>query len=200
MSFYEGAARVPLIVWSPQLFPAGRVPTPVSTMDLLPTMADLAQCRDVVGPLDGRGLLPHLSGRSDRDEAVGEYLAEGAIAPIVMIRRGRHKFIHSPVDPDQLFDLAADPDEQVNLTDDPAWAPLADDFRGEIAARWNLPGLDREVRLSQQRRRAVSAALAKPPLAPWDFAPAYDASRKYIRNHMDLADLEQMARFPPVGR
>jgi choline-sulfatase len=198
MSFYEGAARVPLIVWSPQLFPAGRVPTPVSTMDLLPTIADLAQCRDVVGPLDGRSLLPHLSGRPDRDEAVAEYLAEGAIAPMVMIRRGRHKFIHSPMDPDQLFDLASDPDEQVNLADDPAWAPLADEFRGEIAARWDLPRLDRAVRLSQQRRRAVSAALAKPPLAPWDFAPPYDASRKYIRNHLDLGDLERMARFPPV--
>ena len=198
MSFYEGAARVPLIVWSPQLFPAGRVPTPVSTMDLLPTMADLAQCRDVVGPLDGRSLLPHLSGRPDRDEAVAEYLAEGAIAPMVMIRRGRHKFIHSPTDPDQLFDLASDPDEHVNLADDPAWAPLADEFRGEIAARWDLPGLDRAVRLSQQRRRAVRAALAKPPLAPWDFAPPYDASRKYIRNHLDLGDLERMARFPPV--
>jgi choline-sulfatase len=199
MSFYEGAARVPLIVWSPRLFPAGRVPAPVSTMDLLPTLADLAQCRDVVGPLDGRSLLPHLSGGPDRDEAVAEYLAEGAIAPMVMIRRGRHKFIHSPTDPDQLFDLASDPDEQVNLADDPACAPLADEFRGEIAARWDLPVLNREVRLSQQRRLAVSAALGVGVLAPWDFAPAYDASRRYIRNHMDLADLEKRARFPPVG-
>ena len=31
-----------------------------------------------------------------------------------------------------------------------------------------------------------------------DFAPAYDASRRYIRNHAGLADLEEMARFPPV--
>ncbi|HEX9518067.1 MAG TPA: choline-sulfatase, partial [Streptosporangiaceae bacterium] len=198
MSFYEGAVRVPLIVWSPQLFPAGRVPTPVSTMDLLPTMADLAQCRDVVGPLDGRSLLPHLSGRPDRDEAVAEYLAEGAIAPMVMIRRGRHKFIHSPTDPDQLFDLASDPDEQVNLAYDPAWAPLADEFRGEIAARWDLPTLDRQVRLSQQRRLAVGAALATGAQTTWDFAPTRDASREYIRNHLDLGDLERMARFPPV--
>ena len=198
MSFYEGSARVPLIVWSPRLFPAGRVPNPVSTMDLLPTVADLAQCRGVVGPLDGQSLLPHLAGNPDRNEAVAEYLAEGAIAPMVMIRRGRHKFIHSPTDPDQLFDLASDPDEQLNLADDPAWARLADEFRAEITARWDLPTLDREVRLSQQRRLAVNAALAKPPVTPWDFTPTRDASREYIRNHMDLADLEQRARFPPV--
>jgi choline-sulfatase len=200
MSFYEGSARVPLIVWSPRLFPSGRVPTAVSTMDLLPTLADLAQCGDVVGPLDGRSLLPHLSGRPDRDEAMAEYLAEAAVAPIVMIRSGQHKFIHSPADPDQLFDLAADPDEQVNLADDPVSARLADEFRGQIAARWDLAALDREVRLSQQRRLAVRAALGTGVQAPWDFTPGYNASRRYIRNHMDLADLEQMARFPPLRR
>ena len=86
---------------------------------------------------------------------MAEYLAEGAIAPIVMIRRGRHKFIHSPADPDQLFDLASDPDEQANLADDPASAGLVEEFRQEVAARWNLETLDREVRQSQQRRLAV---------------------------------------------
>ena len=92
MSFFEGAARVPLIVSAPALFPPGRVAAAVSTMDLLPTLAGLAHDGDppgIVGPLDGRSLLPHLSGAPDRDEVVAEYLAEGAIAPIVMIRRGR---------------------------------------------------------------------------------------------------------------
>jgi hypothetical protein len=28
--------------------------------------------------------------------------------------------------------------------------------------------------------------------------PAYGAAQRYIRNHMDLGDLEQLARFPPV--
>jgi choline-sulfatase len=131
---------------------------------------------------------------------VAEYLAEGAIAPIVMIRRDRLKFIHSPADPDQLFDLASDPDEQANLADAPASAALVDGFRQEIAARWNLETLDRDVRQSQQRRLLVSRALGTGVHAPWDFAPSYDASRRYIRNHTDLGDLENMARFPPVER
>ena len=41
--------------------------------------------------------------------------AEGAIAPIVMLRRGRFKFIHTPADPDQLYDVTADPLERKNL-------------------------------------------------------------------------------------
>ena len=39
-------------------------------------------------PIDGRSLLPHLAGSGGHDEVIGEYSAEGAIAPIVMIRRG----------------------------------------------------------------------------------------------------------------
>jgi choline-sulfatase len=203
MSFYEGAARVPLIVRAPALFSPGRVPAAVSTMDLLPTLVGLAHDTDMpelASPVDGRSLLPHLSGASDHDEVVAEYLAEGAIAPIVMIRRGRHKFIHSPADPDQLFDLASDPHERADLAGDVASAGLVEGFRREIAARWDLERLDREVRESQRRRIAVRRALGTGVQTPWDFAPAYDASRRYIRNHTDLADLEEMARFPPVKR
>src|SRR5262245_55618045 len=198
MSFFEGAARVPLIIRAPALFPPGRVPAAVSTMDLLPTLAGLAHHGDppdIVGPLDGRSLLPHLSGTSGHDDVAAEYLAEGATAPIVMIRRGQHKFIHSPADPDQLYDLAADPYEEVNLAGDPAAAGLAGQFRREVAARWDLTTLDREVRQSQQRRIAVAAALRTGHQVSWDFNPAYGASRRYIRNHMDLGDLERMARY-----
>jgi choline-sulfatase len=184
-------------------------------MDLLPTLAgiagvdgppgaagalDAAGALGAAGALDGRSLLPHLSGRPDRDEVVGEYLAEGAIAPIVMIRRGRHKFIHSPADPDQLFDLVADPRERLNLADDPASAGLAGAFRREVAARWDLAALDRDVRRSQQRRLAVGAALGTGIRTSWDYAPGYDATHRYIRSHRDLGDLEREARFPPAGQ
>jgi choline-sulfatase len=117
-----------------------------------------------------------------------------------MIRRGPHKFIHSPADPDQLFDLASDPHERANLAGDPAYAGLAAEFRREVAARWDLATLDREVRQSQRRRIVVTEALGTGAQAPWDFTPPYDASRRYIRNHMDLGTLEEMARFPPVRR
>src|SRR6266550_1761701 len=56
MSFYEGSARVPLIVRAPALFERCRVAAPVSTMDLLPTVVGLVHAGsapDTVGPLDG---------------------------------------------------------------------------------------------------------------------------------------------------
>jgi choline-sulfatase len=202
MSFYEGSVRVPLVVHAPRLFGASRVTTPVSTMDVMPTLVGLANAGDLSGlvePLDGQSFLPLLTGEpGDRDAVVGEYLAEGAIAPIVMIRRGAMKLIHSPADPDQLFDLAEDPLEQDNLAEDPARADVLADLKAEVAARWDLSKIDQEVHSSQQRRIAVMKALGKGAGTPWDFVPDYGASRRYIRNKMDLADLERMARYPPI--
>jgi choline-sulfatase len=203
MSFYEGSVRVPLVVSAPSRFAPRRVSTPVSTMDLLPTLVGLGCDPDatpVVGDLDGSSLLQLCGGEDDgRDLIVAEYLAEGAVAPIVMLRRGAIKLVHCPVEPDQLYDLEADPLERVNLIDDPAYADVLAELRAVVESRWDLAQLDEEVRLSQQRRLLVAGALGEGPEGAWDYAPPYDAARRYIRNHMDLGELETRARFPPVA-
>jgi choline-sulfatase len=202
MSFLEGAARVPLVVASPGRFEARRVAASVSLVDLMPTLIDLAggNAQSLGIALDGRSLAPHLRGAGGHDEAIGEYLAEGAIAPLVMIRRGAYKFIHSPVDPDQLFDVIRDPRERDNLADNPSYAEAIADFRAEVGGRWDLAELDARIRDSQRRRRLVETALSRGKIHSWDFQPFQKASRQYVRNSMDLDDLEAMARFPPVAR
>ncbi len=202
MSFFEGACRVPLVIASPGRFEPRRVTASVSLVDLMPTLIELAggNVPSLGIGVDGQSLTPHLRGASGHDEAIGEYLAEGAIAPIVMIRRGRFKFIHSLADPDQLFDLSHDPSERNNLADNSDGATLVANFRAEVGKRWDLAELDARVRLSQRRRRVVDAALSKGKIHAWDFQPFRNASKEYIRNSMDLDDLEAMARFPPVAR
>ncbi|WP_024302642.1 choline-sulfatase [Pseudogulbenkiania sp. MAI-1] len=201
MNFFEGAARVPLIVSAPSRFAAGRVGTSVSLADILPTLVDLAH--DGNSPahpetLDGRSLWPHLTGQDGHDEVIGEYLGEGAIAPLLMIRRGNFKFIHSPVDPDQLYDLRADPLERNNLADDPSQADRVHALRREVAERWDLQTLHSDVLASQQRRRFHYEAQTMGQRKSWDFQPFQDASQKYMRNHIELDTLEAMARFPKV--
>jgi len=200
MSFFEGASRVPLVVASPGRFAPTRVSASVSLVDLLPTLVELGggDAGALGAASDGRSLGPHLAGRQGHDEAIGEYLAEGAIAPIVMIRRGGLKFIHSSADPDQLYDLRRDPGERDNLAEKPGHAEETEKFRAETARRWDLAALDAEVRASQRRRRLVDAALSRGDIRAWDFQPFRDASKQYMRNSMDLDDLEAMARFPRV--
>jgi choline-sulfatase len=201
MNFFEPACRIPLIVHAPGRFAARRVTSSASLVDVLPTLCELAggDATGYVTPLDGRSLVPHMQGISGSDEVIGEYLAEGAIAPLVMIKRGRYKFVHSPVDPDQLYDLAEDPDELNNLAADPLQAARAHEFRAEVGRRWDLLSVHAEVLASQQRRHLVNGALRSGRYTPWDFQPIRDASKLYVRNDQELGDLEAMARFPPYG-
>jgi choline-sulfatase len=118
---------------------------------------------------------------------------------MVMIRRGVWKFIHSPPDPDQLYDLSTDPGERDNLAAQNVQAERVAAFKTDVAQRWDLAALDARVRESQRRRRIVDSALTKGEVHSWDFQPYRDASRLYMRNTIPLDDLEAMARFPPVA-
>ncbi|MDQ0393023.1 choline-sulfatase [Labrys monachus] len=200
MNWFEGSARVPLIISAPHLYRPRRVGANVSLVDILPTLVEMADPHQAatLANVDGRSLVAHCAGEGGHDEVVGEYLAEGAIAPLVMIRRGPLKFVHSPADPDQLYDIAGDPDELDNLAGKPAFAEILAGFRAEVAERWNMAALDNAVRESQRRRRVVDSALTLGKAEPWDFQPFKDASKQYMRNTIDLDDLEAMARYPRV--
>jgi choline-sulfatase len=200
MNFFEPACRIPLIVHAPGRFAPRRVANSASLVDILPTLCELAggNAVDYATALDGHSLQPQLSGEEGRDEVIGEYLAEGAIAPLLMIKRGRYKFVHSPADPDQLYDLREDPDEVRNLAPLLEQAARVAEFRAEVARRWELQEMHAAVMSSQRRRHLVYQALRNGRYTPWDFQPMRDASRLYVRNDQDLGDLEAMARFPKV--
>jgi choline-sulfatase len=197
MNMFEGAARVPLMIAAPDLTPQ-RIDTPVSTIDLTPTLCDLAgiSMAEVVPWTDGESLLPLTNGTPRTSPVAMEYAAEGTITPMVALRQGAWKFIHCPADPDLLYDLASDPDETTNLVTDPRAADILAYFRTEVAARWDLAAYDAEVRQSQARRWVVYEALRNGAYYPWDHQPLRAASERYMRNHMDLNILEESKRFP----
>ncbi|MCG8908372.1 choline-sulfatase [Pseudomonas sp. DP-17] len=197
MHWFEMAARVPLLVHAPRRFAPHRVSQSVSTVDLLPTLVELAGGSVEPGiHLDGRSLLPHLQGTGGHDEVIGEYTAEGTVSPLMMIRRGDFKFVYSEQDPCLLFDVKNDPRELENLVDSPAHANLVRDLLGEARARWDISAITRQVLASQRRRRLVADALTHGTLKSWDHQPMVDASQQYMRNHIDLDDLERRARYP----
>ncbi len=203
MNFFEGSARVPLIVHAPGRFAAKRVADPVSLVDVLPTLTDLLGdgVPPAVDPPAGRSLLPLCVDTPPTEEpqpreVIGEYLGEGAVAPLVMIRRGDLKYVHSPADPDQLYDLGADPDERVNLATDADWSTQVAALRDEVGRRWDLDALHQDVVVDQARRRLVDAALRTGRVTPWEYTPPVDSSQQYMRNHLDLNEVERSTRFP----
>jgi choline-sulfatase len=197
MNFFEGSARVPLMIAAPQL-PPGRIDTPVSTMDVTPTLCALAGID--MGPVlewtDGESLVGLSNGAGRSTPVLMEYAAEGSVAPLVGLRSGDYKYIQCAVDPPLLFNLAADPLELTNLAADPSHAERLAGFAAMATRIWDMPAFDAEVRASQARRHLVYDALRNGAYFPWDFQPLQKASERYMRNHMDLNVLEENQRFP----
>ena len=204
MNLFEHSARVPLVMHGPGVEP-GVSPEPVSLVDLLPTFLDIAAGADgslpAPGmPLDGNSLWPLAQGASDPErEVIAEYCAECASHPILMIRRGAFKYIHCEVDPPQLYDLASDPMERENLAANPVHRELCAAFAGEVAARWDSNAVRADVIATQKQRRAVHAAMEAGLLTSWDYNPPRDASREYVRNHMDWTEAAAKTRYPPLA-
>jgi len=197
MNFYEGSARVPLMVAAPGL-EARRIDAPVSTLDVTPTLAELAGASlDEVMPwVDGESLMP-LAGGAERESPVAmEYAAEASYAPLVSLRQGKWKYNRCALDPDQLFDIEADPHELDNLAANPAHAGTLNALKTKSEARWDLTAYDAEVRASQARRCLVYEALRNGAYFSWDYQPLQQASERYMRNHMNLDNLEEEQRFP----
>jgi len=197
MNFFEGSARVPLMIAGKGIQPQ-LVTQPASTLDINPTLAALAgiDIAAVKPWTDGEDLTGVIAGGKRQGPVLMEYAAEGSNAPLVCMRDGRYKFVHCEIDPPQLFDLESDPRELTNLAGDPAHAAMLAQFTAAAKARWDMAAYDAAVRESQARRWVVYEALRNGSYYPWDYQPLQKASERYMRNHMDLNVLEENARFP----
>ncbi|MFY0635283.1 MAG: choline-sulfatase [Vannielia sp.] len=197
MTFYEGSSRVPVMIASPEMEP-GLVEAPVSNIDICPTLCDLAEVsmEEVMPWAAGESLKPLGQGQTRESAVAMEYAAEASYAPLVSLRKGRYKLNLCKLDPDQLFDLEADPHELENLAGNPDHAEPYAALKAEAEARWDLHRFDAEVRRSQARRWVVYEALRNGEYYPWDYQPLQKASERFMRNHMDLNTVEEDARFP----
>ena len=197
MTFFEGAARVPMMVCAPEVLP-GLVTDPVSNIDVCPTLCDLAgiSLDDIADWTDGESLLPVAGGAGRQSPVRMEYAAEGSYAPLISLRQGPWKYNRCQLDPDQLFNLDTDPEELRNLADDPDHAKTLAGFQAEAEARWDLDAFDADVRKSQARRWIVYEALRNGSYYPWDYQPLQKASERFMRNHMDLNVVEEKQRYP----
>ena len=184
-NFYESAARIPLMISLPGAEP-GRVAQHVSLLDLCPTLIELGG-NDPTGiaveTLDGHSLLPFLqqSEPNWHNTVYAEILAEGATAPLIMIRRDRFKYIYSGCDAEQLFDLEAEPHELQNLAGLSEMQELVEEFRAEIKRGWDIPRLGEDILLSQRRRLFLRQVLATGKHASWDYVPADQAEDHCLR-------------------
>ncbi|MGJ8537824.1 MAG: choline-sulfatase, partial [Parasphingopyxis sp.] len=122
--------------------------------------------------------------------------AEASYAPVVALRDEQYKYVRCTLDPELLFDLINDPHELVNLAQSSEHAEVLQRMRKLADSRWDLQRFDDDVRRSQARRWVVYEALRNGAYYPWDYQPLQKASDRYMRNHMDLNEVEDKQRYP----
>ena len=121
-TLYEGGIRVPLIVrWPASAEPGSVSHTPVSSIDLFPTFAELAGCETrSARAVDGASLVPLLtgSGSMDRNALFWHYPHYHHGCPAGAVREGDFKLIENYEDNSlELYNLKDDPAEQHNLAE-----------------------------------------------------------------------------------
>ena len=135
-SVYDELTHVPLIVRYPPRFPPGTVvDTPVMTVDVMPTLLELAGAP----PLDslaGRSLLPIVAGTAaDAGDSYSELIYRYGEARALVA--GTDKIVDQRKDQERRtdrYDLAADPHEQHPLdATDPTGAPLVSRLQSTTA-------------------------------------------------------------------
>ena len=146
--FHEPSARIPLIIVNPNATAdetrGSHCSEMVEAIDLLPTFVEYAGANICHERVEGSSLMPLLRSRNApadwRRYAVSEidYSDRGVrglldLSPYdcraTMIRNQRWKYIHHHCFRPQLFDLENDPNELVDLGDDPACEPVRQEMQ-----------------------------------------------------------------------
>jgi choline-sulfatase len=187
-NFYDSASRIPMIVAGPDIGQGTRVHSPVSLIDLAPTIS-----RALGAPVDpawsGASLLPMARGKEGEHpkRAIGEYHGPGAVCGQSMIRKGRFKYIHHACFEPQLFDMEADPREESNLADVPDYGEVLQSLRRELYAELgDLEENDRKARSFQREW-----------LNRWTREIGVEAMRARMLEFLGPAEADRVEEFLP---
>ena len=141
MTLWEESTRVPLIVVAPGVTtPGSTSSTPVSLMDIYPTLDDLAGL-DTPKHVEGETLLPLLrdpAARRDHPAVITYGYNNHAV------RSERYRYIRYADGSEELYDHDADPDEWHNLAGDPRFESVKSDLKRWVP-RKNAPSLSADA-------------------------------------------------------
>lgn len=166
-NMYEATVRVPaLISWPGHIAEGKRVADLVALFDLGPTILEYAGVQPP-GWMEAQSLQPYLNGTQQirRQRVYAEHSNDALLTGtrfMTMILDERLKLVHF-VDSDQgqLFDLDSDPNEQINLWDEPAYAQTRAGLIDEIL-KWRLESSLKTQGFVEACRKAEQAMMSPP--------------------------------------
>ena len=146
-SLYLPALRVPLVIASPRIPRAARVPEAVSLTDLPATVVDLLGL-SAGAPFPGRSLAAHWTTPGGADTAFS-MLKRGLVrqgwypigrgSEMYSLTTSEHHYIRNGDKTEELYDLRRDPEESRNLVADPGSGPALERLRGTLSRMLGRP-------------------------------------------------------------
>ncbi|WP_432102653.1 sulfatase-like hydrolase/transferase [Streptomyces sp. bgisy091] len=180
-SGHDASVRVPLAITGPGFTGGGLVRHPVSTVDLMPTLLDVAGVT-VPDGVQGRSLLPLTGGRQDpgRAPSVLVQISEDRVGRVLRTARWTYVVDAPGADawnePDageyretELYDLEADPHQLDNLAGLDSHRTVADGLRAELL-RWleRVEEVRPEIVRAAPRPAGQRRAESFPGTVPWE--------------------------------
>lgn len=165
-TFYEESVKVPLIMsW------ADKIPKNQSRSEVV----NLVDVSAAIVEAAGGPELPNIDGKSllglaiDADtewtnETYSEYCTDGLqawsggrVLQSRMVRSGKWKFNYYHGCPHQLFDLETDPDEMINLIDDPAYQIIANQLKEKVLSTWDPDQINQIIQAGNKEKAILKA-------------------------------------------
>jgi choline-sulfatase len=163
-NFYEESVGVPCIIKGPNI-PTGKVcKTPVSLIDVYPTILQTFGISSGTKP--GTSLIDLANAEDDSERLIfSEYHAMGSATGAFMIRKGHWKFIYYVSMQPQLFNLFDDPDELNDLGTDLEHANIRNQMELELRSICDPEEIDAAAKFDQtvivEANGGVEAVIAR---------------------------------------
>ena len=148
-SNFEQATRSPLIISAPNLPRPGKSESPVESVDIFPTLCELAKL-PIPEQLEGTSLVPILGNPKAKVKAfsMSQYPRSHKKNMGYAMRSERYRFVAwlpdevartgvfnaSEIDAIELYDYEVDPDEKVNLANNPEYKSVLKEYTNQLNA------------------------------------------------------------------
>ncbi len=155
-TMFEESAGIPMIMRGPDIPKGKKIKTPVSLVDVFPTVIDNFKLTNHIDDrnLPGKSLIEIANNQDDYERIVlSEYHAAASPVGAFMLRKGKFKYVYFAEGyKPQLFDLENDEFEEYDLSKDPKYKNILDNFYEDLLKICDPEEVNKRAKKEQKQK------------------------------------------------
>ena len=155
-TMFEESAGIPMIMRGPDIPKGKKIKTPVSLVDVFPTVIDNLKLTNHIDDrnLPGKSLIEIANKQDDYERIVlSEYHAAASPVGAFMLRKGKFKYVYFAEGyKPQLFDLENDEFEEYDLSKDPKYKNILDNFYEDLLKICDPEEVNKRAKKEQKQK------------------------------------------------